>query len=214
MVPIWEPRFLYSSHSGVACHPSADAKHRLFLRSCHYLCCSRRSRRGTGGQRSAAARFNAAALCRGSANPAAVLESHSCANGRRPPAFVMLRRQSFEEFPRTENDKETPSSAARIWPVEVQKIRLESSGDTGHGRPENAMCAKWPTMPRGPCVTSTTTYPSKTSASAVPTINRTTHRKYLNAFRMGLSYCFPGFTASGCTGGEYILARCICSGLM
>jgi hypothetical protein len=21
MVPIWEPRFLYSSHSGVACHP-------------------------------------------------------------------------------------------------------------------------------------------------------------------------------------------------
>jgi len=25
MVPIWEPRFLYSSHSGVACHPSADA---------------------------------------------------------------------------------------------------------------------------------------------------------------------------------------------
>jgi len=36
MVPIWEPRFLYSSHSGVACHPSADAKHRHFSSELRY----------------------------------------------------------------------------------------------------------------------------------------------------------------------------------
>ena len=31
MVPVWEPRFLYSSHSGVACHPFSSRLRRLFV---------------------------------------------------------------------------------------------------------------------------------------------------------------------------------------